>query len=159
MAAIKVEQQILEQIDRERYTHPLPMVQKRLHAIYLRINGKKYREIAEIVGCSEASVGNWIRIFRQHGLKEIKKVDMARPQSKLSLHKQTIEEYFRKNPPASIREAIVKIKELTGLERSERVVRDYLKSIGMGYRKSGRVPGKANLEAQAEFKKKFWSLA
>lgn len=159
MAAIKIEKKILDLIDHERYTHPLPMVQKRLHAIYLRIIGKKYREIAEIIGCSEASVGNWIRIFRDQGFEELKKIDMARPQSKLSLHQQTIEDFFRKNPPASIREAIVKIKELTGIERSERVVRDFLKSIGMGYRKSGRVPGKANLEEQAEFKKKFWSLA
>lgn len=159
MATIKIEQKTLDQIEQERYTHPLPMVQKRLHAIYLRVIGKKYNEIAQIVGCSEASVGNWIRIFRNKGLEELKKVDMARPQSKLSLHQQTIEDYFRKNPPASIREAIVKIKELTGIERSERVVRDFLKSIGMGYRKSGRSPGKANLEEQAEFKKKFWSLA
>lgn len=158
MAVITIERAELDRIDRERYTHPLPMVQKRLHVIYLRAMGKKYREIAEIVGCSEASVGNWIRIFRHDGFDELKKVDMARPQSKLALHQQTIEDYFRKHPPASIREAIVKIKELTGIERSERVVRDFLKSIGMEYRKSGRVPGKANREEQEAFKKKCWNL-
>jgi transposase len=77
----------------------------------------------------------------------------------LTPHEQTIEEYFRSNPPATIREAATKIEELTGIKRSERAIRNFLKSIGMSYRKTGRVPGKANREEQAEFKKKTWILS
>lgn len=156
---LTIDQEVLDQINRQRYEHPLPMVQKRLHAIYLRAQGKKYNEIAQIVGSSQASVGNWIRLFKNSGLTGLKQVDLARPQSKLALHRQTLEEYFRANPPATIREAAAKIDELTGIKRSERVVRDFLKSMGMGYRKTGRVPGKANREEQAEFKKKVWILS
>ena len=154
MVAIMIDKPTLDQINRERYEHPLPMVQKRLHAIYLRAQGKKYEAIAQIVGCSQASVGNWIRIFKKSGLAGLKAVNLARPQSQLALHHQTLEEHFRSNPPATVREASAKIQELTGIQRSERVVRGFLRSIGMDYRKTGRVPGKANREEQAKFKKK-----
>lgn len=159
MALLKIDRMTLDKINRERYEHPLPMVQKRLHAVYLRALGNKYKGIALIVGCSQASVGNWISIFKKEGMEGLKRVDLARPQSKLALHRQTIEDYFRSNPPATIREAIAKIEELTGIKRSERAVREFLKSIGMNYRKTGRVPGKADREAQAEFKKKAWILS
>lgn len=142
----------------ERFSHPSKIIQQRMETIHLRSLGKTYFEISQIVGCCEASVSKWLRIYRCEGLAGLKVLKYGREQSKLSGHREMLEQYFKDNPIPSIREAQVKIEELTGLKRSERVVREFLRSMGMSYRKSGRVPGKVNREAQEEFKKKYWSL-
>jgi len=60
-----------------------------------------------------------------------------RPKSELEPHKASIEAYFREHPPASIAEAAQKIYELTGIKRGPAQVRNFLKSIGMSFRKVG----------------------
>ena len=147
-----------EEVLRERFAHPNKIIQQRMEALHLRYLGKTYPEIAKIVGCCEASVSKWLGIYRQEGLIGLKTLKYGRPQCELSKHREQLEKYFKEHPIPSIREAQVKIEELTGLRRSERVVREFLRSMGMSYRKSGRVPGKANREAQEQFKKKHWSL-
>jgi hypothetical protein len=54
-------------------------------------------------------------------------------------------EYFDKNPPASVKEAMAKIEDLTGIKRSETVRRTFLKNIGMKCRKVGLLPSKADI--------------
>ena len=48
---------------------------------------------------------------------------------------------------------MAKIKELTGIKRSENRVREFLKSIGMAPRKVGMIPAKADPEEQESFLK------
>ncbi|MFZ2070857.1 MAG: transposase [Halobacteriota archaeon] len=71
----------------------------------------------------------------------------------MSQHRTTIEEYFREHPPASVKEAMAKIEELTGIKRSENRVREFLKSIRMAPRKVGMIPAKADPEVQESFLK------
>jgi len=145
-----------EEVLQERFSHPNKIIQQRMEAIHLRHLGKTYSEISQIVGCCEASVSKWLRIYRCEGLSGLKTLKYGREQSELAKHREVLEKYFKEHPIPSIREAQVKIEELTGLKRSERVVREFLRSMGMSYRKSGRVPGKADRKAQEEFKKKSW---
>ena len=65
----------------------------------------------------------------------------------------TVETYFEKHPPASVKEAVAKIEELTGIRRSENRVRGFLRSVGMKHRKVGMIPAKADTEKQEEFLK------
>jgi transposase len=74
-------------------------------------------------------------------------------ESELLAHRTTIEDYFRTNPPATIKEAAAKIYELTGIQRSESSIRAFLKRIGIQRRKVGHIPAKADVEAQEAFKK------
>ena len=67
-------------------------------------------------------------------------------------HKETIEDYFRKHPPATIKEAAAIIEQLTGVRRSPTQVRNFLKSIGMRLLKVGVVPSKADPDEQETFK-------
>ena len=69
-------------------------------------------------------------------------------------HQTSIEDYFRTNPAATIKEAAAKIYELTGIQRSESRVRAFFKNIGIEYRKVGHIPAEADVEAQEDFKKK-----
>jgi len=50
-----------------------------------------------------------------------------RPESELNQHITSLEAYVREHPPATIKEAQSKIKDLTGIERSETQVREFLK--------------------------------
>jgi transposase len=81
----------------------------------------------------------------------LKELNYYRPQSELSQHTTTIKAYFREHPPASVKEAMAKIEELTGIKRSENRVREYLKSIGMKPRKVGTIPAKADPDEQERF--------
>ena len=57
-----------------------------------------------------------------------------------------IEDYFRANPPATIKEAVAKIYELA-IQRGESRVREFFKKIGIEYRKMGHIPAEADVEA------------
>ena len=88
----------------------------------------------------------------------MKELHFYQPKSELEQHTETIEAYFRKHPPATMKEAMSKIEELTGIKRSETQVRKFLKSMGLRRRKIGMVPSKVDLEKQESFKKNNWSL-
>lgn len=154
MIVIQLTEEEKKKVLRERFAHPSPKVQKRMEALHLRSLGKSYSDITTIIGCSRTSVYRWLTIYLEEGIEGLKSIEYNRAEGALEPHRQSLEEYFKNNPPASIREASVRIKERTGVERSERVVREFLRSLGMSYRKTGRVPGKADRQAQEEFKKK-----
>jgi|SRR5690606_10196008 len=155
---IRLSEEEKQKVLKARFNHPSPKVQMRLEALYLRSLGKSYWEIKEIIGCSHASLARWFKIYVESGLDGFMTIEFYRPSGVLEEHRGTLEDYFRMNPPSSVREAVVRIHEMTGVQRSETVIRKFLRSIGMSYRKTGRVPGKANRKAQDEFKKKAWSL-
>ena len=66
---------------------------------------------------------------------------------------ETIENYFKDHPPATIKEAMDVIEKITGLKRSEKSIRKFLNKIGLRRRKVGMVPSKADVEKQEDFKK------
>lgn len=127
-----------------------------------------HQEIVRLTGISPNTLRKYLQDYVEGGIEKLKEINFNRPTSKLTEHQQKIEDYFRTNPPASINEAIVKIEELTGIKRSPTQVRIFLKSIGMRCLKvaksagqkllsgelRGFVPGKADPDVQAEFKKK-----
>jgi len=91
---------------------------------------------------------------RQHGgIEPLKEVRLYRPVSELHTHRASLEAHFRAHPPASVKEAMATIEDLTGVRRSEGRVRECLKAIGMRCRKVGMVPAKADLDEQEAFQK------
>ncbi len=94
-----------------------------------------------------------MRDYQEGGVEKLKEINFYRPQSELEEHRTSLEDYFHKNPPATINEAVAKIEELTGIKRSPTQVRKYLKSMGMRCLKVGSLPAKANPDQQAKYKK------
>lgn len=92
-------------------------------------------------------------MYKEDGIERLKEIKFYCPQSDLLNHKDTLEEYFRKNPPSTISEATAKIEELTGIKRGPTQVRKFLKSIGMRRLKVGMIPSKADPDEQETFKK------
>ena len=144
----------LQALAYERYHPPYPRVQRKMEALGLKSQALPHPEICRLTGIGGDPLRRYLRAYQAGGIERLKEVQFYRPQSDLAAHRESLETYFRKKPPASIKEAMAKIEELTGIRRSENRVREYLKSIGLKGYKVGLIPAKADGDQQEEFKKK-----
>ena len=159
MIVIDFTQKDIEALDYLRYHHPHPKVQRKMEALWLKSQGLPHQEIARLTGISKNTLRAYLRQYQTGGIEALKHLNYHPPQSELVDHKQTIEDYFLKHPPATIKEAQAKIYQLTGIKRSESRVRAFLQSIGLKPRKVGHIPAKADIEKQEAFKKKNYNSA
>jgi len=154
MIVIDFTQEAIEALNYQRYHHPHPRVQRKMEALWLKSQGLPHHQIAALSGISPNTLRAYLRQYQAGGIEALKQLNYHLPESELSAYQTTIEDYFRTNPPATIKEAMAKIYELTGIQRSESRVRVFLKSIGIEYRKVGHIPAGADVEAQETFKKR-----
>jgi len=151
MIKIEFTEEELKALDYERYHHPHPRVQRRMEALWLKSQNISHKQICQFTGISSNTLTDYLRKYLEYGIEGLKEANFYQPQSELMQHTTTIEAYFREHPPASVKEAMAKIEELTGIKRSENRVREFLKSIGMAPRKVGMIPAKADLDKQEQF--------
>lgn len=119
--------EIIEEINYERYHHPVPLVQRRMEVLWLKSNGVSHALIAQLGRISENTMREYFRLYEQGGVAKLREVNFYHPQSQLNVHISTLEEYFKEHPVATIKEAQSKIKEMTGIERSETQIREFFK--------------------------------
>jgi transposase len=158
MIKIEFTEEEIQALHYQRYHHPHPRVQRKMEALWLKSQKVSHNQIAKLTGVSINVVTRYFREYKKGGLEKLKELNFYQPESELQQHHETIEAYFRKTPPATIKEAMSKIEELTGIKRSETQVRKFLKSIGLKRRKVGMIPSKADPDKQEAFKKNNWSL-
>jgi transposase len=137
----------------ERKHHPHHHVRQKMDVLWLKLRKMSHEKIAGIAGVSKNTVTTYLRQYKEGGLEKLREIKFNKPVSELTQHLSTLEAYFRENPPASTKEAMGRIEELTGLKRSETQVRKFLISSGLKRRKVGMVPAKADIEKQEIFKK------
>jgi transposase len=118
---------IQEELNYERYHHPLPVVQRRMEVLWLKSHNLAHALIATLAGVSENTMREYFRLYAEGGVEKLKEVNFYRPESELQPHLTSLEAYFQANPPASIKEAQSEIESLTGIKRSETQVREFLK--------------------------------
>ena len=118
---------ILEELNYERYRHPLPLVQRRMEALWLKSQGLPHGQIAQLVRITENTLRDYFQLYLDGGVERLKEVAIQGPESALQEHYASLEAYFRAHPPATIKEAQHKIEALTGIKRSETQVREYCK--------------------------------
>lgn len=155
MIEIRFTEEEIKELNYERYHHPHPRVQRKMEALWLKSQGEAHNKIAQLTGISINVVTKYIKEYKAGGIEKLKELNFYRPVSELMEHKQTLENYFRKHPPATIKEAMGVIEKLTGLKRSEKQVRKFLNKVGLIRRKVGAIPSKADVEEQEAFKKNF----
>ena len=154
MIKVDFTQKDIDELNYWRFHHPDPIVMKRCETVFLRARGMKPGEIREVTGMDVKTIREHLHRYENGGIEGIKQREPYRPKGELEEHRQSIEEEFRKRPPASIREAGERIFQLTGIRRSDTRVEVFVKRLGMKFRKPGGIPAKADLEAQDEFLKK-----
>jgi transposase len=142
MIHIKFTEEDKAKLHYERYTHPHPRVQLKMEVLWLKSQKIAHKDICLIADICKSTLCSYLRQYKEGGIEELKKTNFYSPISKLEEYKRTIGEYFRKNPPASLKEAAAKIEELTGIKRDPSRVGKFFKSIGMKYRKVGTIPAK-----------------
>jgi transposase len=143
-----------EQIDalhHERFHHPHPRVQLKMEAVYLKSQGLPHHDICRLARISENTFRSYLRQFQEGGVERLKRIEWAGTESELDEHRQTLEDYFRRNPPRSTAEAAAAIERLTGVRRGQTQVRRFLKGMGLKFRKLGMIPAKADADEQAKF--------
>ena len=135
----------------ERFHHPHPRVQQKAEALLMKSHGLKHKDICKFIGISNNTLREYLREDQEGSIARIKETRFYKPKSQLNNHIDTLENYFRDHPVSSIKEAMNKIEELTGIRRSENRVREFLKRIGMKRRKVGMIPAKADPAEQERF--------
>lgn len=141
-----------EALNYERYHHPHPRVQRKMEALWLKSQEVPHKDICRLTGISKGTLCTYLRAYQQGGIEKLKELNFYRPVSELAAHSATLEQYFRQHPPASLKQAMATIEELTGIKRSEVQVRHFLKALGMKPRKVGMMPAKADVNQQETFK-------
>jgi transposase len=114
-------------LNEERYSHPMPIVQRRMEALWLKSNKLPHAKIAKLVGVCENTLRDYFQLYQEGGVEKLKAVHFNRPISKLATHATLLEAHFKENPPATIKKAQHDIEMLTGIKRGPTQVRVFLK--------------------------------
>lgn len=154
MVRISFSPEAIKALEFERLHHPHPRVQQKMWTVWLKACGLPHREICRLVGISENTMRSYLTEYVKGGVEALKKLSFRRPHSELDAHRETVELYFRREPPATVAEAQSTIARLTGVERGPTQVRQFLHRMGMNFRKVAAVPAKADPAVQEAFKKK-----
>ncbi len=139
----------------ERFHHPHPRVQLKMEAIFLRSQGVTCKEVCRLCKISKWTLINYTKAFRGDGIDALKQFDCKGKSSILDAHSTSIKESFKKNPPRTASEAVVRIEELTGIKRKLTQVKAFLKRHKYKYRKVGHIPGMACTSEKQEEQKEF----
>lgn len=128
-----------------------PKIKRKLMALRMHNLDVAHGTIAETLNVSGNSVTNYIKQYRDGGLCKVLEGKAYRPVSSLEPFMACLKCFFTARPPATAKEAMGHIERITGIKLSEEQVRKSLKRLGMGYRRSGQIPGKADPQMQFDF--------
>ncbi len=142
----------IDEIRYLRFHHPHPHVQHKMEALLLKSVNLSHHMIAIILGICMNTLRSYFEEYKNGGVEQLKQIQFYSPSSTLTAHRSTMEEHFRKNPPATIKEAAACIEQLTGIKRGNTQVRTFLKSLGLKRRKVGSIPAKADTTEQQIFR-------
>lgn len=141
MRQFELSQEALAQIERDRFTPPHPLVQRRMEVLWLKAHGEKHGRIAELAGLSRATVQRLLDMYHAGGVESVRTFPWKVPSSALSPHRSQLETEFRERPPHTVAEACERIERLTGVRRSPTRVREFLRdTLGLRWRKVAAVP-------------------
>jgi transposase len=142
----------IQRLNYERYYYPCPIVQKRIHAAYIKATTNMSNErIGVLVGLNRDSVGDWIMRYEQGGFEALCQFNYGTNKSELENHSDSILKSFVGQPPINVNEAKSRIEAMTSISRSPSQVRSFMKRHGLRYIKAGHIPAKADVEKQQQW--------
>ncbi len=148
----KISKAEIEKLSYERYAYPQPVVQKRIFAVYLKMEfNYTNRSIGLITGLHYNMVAFWINVYKEKGFDGLLSNNYGTNKSRLEDHAENILDSFLQRSPINAAEAMQRISEMTGISRSEQQVRAFMKRHGLKFIKCGHIPAKADNEAQHQW--------
>ena len=154
MIRIEFSEANIKALQQEKQSHPDPRVRRRMETLHLKALGYPHQEIGQIVGITQKTLRDYLRLYQAGGIEALKVRKFYQPESGLEPHRELLAAEFKARPASSMKEAAARIERLTGVRRSPDQVRRYLTKLGLKRLKTGQVPAKADPPAQAEFLKK-----
>jgi len=132
---------VMNQIERDRFNHVDPLVQRRMEVLWLKAHHQTHETIATLAGVSRSTVQRLLDAYQIGGLAAARTFHWKVPTSALTPHRPLLEAEFAARPPHTVGEACERIKSLTGVERRETQVREFLRNtLELGWRKVAAVP-------------------
>ena len=117
----------IDQLRKERFTHPHPRVRVKMETVFLKTQGISHQEIGKMVGITQDTLREYLEQYKSGGIEALKVLRFRKPMSPLEKYRGIIEEGFKKNPPATLNEAASRVENLTGIKRSSKQVGRFLK--------------------------------
>jgi len=147
-------------IAKRRHDHLDKRVRARFNILWFTTQCDSAYQIANYSGVSNRQVFSIIEMYKTYGLQRVMEINYYKQKSKLEGFSDLIRVDFDKKPPASIKEAKIRIKEITGIKRSLTQIKVFLKKLGMKLLKPGLIPmgkGEKSLEEKTKNQQKFVS--
>lgn len=116
-----------KQIRYERFNHPHPRVQLKMDALLLKSKRLSHEQIGEILEISQNTLRSYFQDYQEGGVEALKRFYPLKKTGELDEHSTTILDEFKRNPPRTLKEAVSRIEEMTGVKRSPDAVGRYLK--------------------------------
>ena len=151
MIRLQFTTEAIDQLHRERTTHPHQRVRQMMEAVYLKALGIAHQEICRITRIVATTLLRYLRLYEQGGIEALKQLNFYQPQSDLEAYAEPLSQAFTEKPPRTIKEAAARIKKLTGVRRGLTQVRKFMDKLGFKLRKVGQIPAKADVERQKQF--------
>ena len=140
---------VLAAIQRDRFNHVDPLVQRRMEVLLLKAHGQPHAMIAKIANLSRATVQRILDLYEAGGLETVRTFHWKTPVSALTPHRLLLEEEFKARPPHTVGEACERIEKLTGVRRRPTRVREFLReTMELRWRKVAAVPVPPKLTLQ-----------
>jgi transposase len=132
---------VLSEIERDRFQHVDPLVQRRMEMLWLKAHDQEHALIAKLAGVSRPTVQRVLDLYETGGLAAVRTFHWTTRPSALTPHRPLLEAEFTARPPHTVGEACRRIEQLTGVRRGETRVREFLyETMGLRWRKVAAVP-------------------
>ena len=80
--------------------HPQPMCRRKGLVVLMKSQGCSNQDIRNVVNVCENSIRNYVKAFRQGGVKQLGTLNLYHPTSELKSHDEAVKEYLDKTPPS-----------------------------------------------------------
>lgn len=121
--------------------------------IILRASKHGITEVCRINGISRTTLTSWIKRLKSGGIESLKN-NPKRPQSPLHIHEATIKEWIEQNPNITVRELLIKTKDILSVSVGQTAMRRVIKKLKFAYITPRPLHHKQNKTSHEEFKKK-----
>ena len=150
--SLELDKRDIDDIDEALSDEELPnKFRRKLLTLKMRHSGAPLGMISKTLKITVRTVSNYISEFRDGGLDSTFEDRAYCPTSSVELYVDQLEASFRNSPVGSACQARQRIIDVTQIALSLTKTRRIMKRLGMRYRMTGQVPGKADGDEQLEF--------
>ena len=147
----------IEEVEREAINEALddPSIderfKRRLLVLQMHDLDVPHGVIAKTLNVSDDTVTNYLKRYLTDGLSGLLENRHYQPVSQVEPFLEQLAKSFDEEPVATAKEGAQRIREITKIELSESQARRVMKNMGLVYRKTAAIPGKADPQLQLDF--------